>query len=74
MPAVLTATGVLKTYLGGEAQVEVPAQRTVQEILLSLQIPPEVVALVTVNGIQQPKDYLVQDGDAVKILAVMGGG
>jgi sulfur carrier protein ThiS len=74
MPASLTATGMLKSYLGGSAEVEIPAQQTVKEILLSLEIPPEVVALVTVNGIQQPKDYLVQEGDSLKILAVMGGG
>jgi molybdopterin converting factor small subunit len=40
----------------------------------ALNIPPDVVALVLVNDTQQSKDYRVQDGDVVKLLAVVGGG
>lgn len=74
MPAILTAVGLLKSYLPAGAQVEVEAQRTVLEILLSLEIPPELVALVTINSVQQSKSCLVKDGDVIRILAVMGGG
>ena len=37
-------------------------------------MPPEVVALVLVNDEQQSKDYLLQDGDTVKLMAIVGGG
>jgi sulfur carrier protein ThiS len=74
MPATLTAVGMLKSYLGGETEIQVEAQRSVLEILVDFKIPPELVALVTVNGMQQNKHYQVKDGDHIKILAVMGGG
>ena len=39
-----------------------------------LGIPPEVVALVVVNEEHQTKDYILQDQDIVRVLAVIGGG
>jgi sulfur carrier protein ThiS len=54
--------------------VTVEAGRTVHEAIAALGIPPEIVALVMVNEEQQPKDYVLQDGDAVRLLAVIGGG
>jgi sulfur carrier protein ThiS len=74
MPATLTAVGMLKSYLEGEAEIQVEAGSSVVDVLLKLKIPPELVALVTVNGMQQSKHYQIKEGDAVKILAVMGGG
>jgi sulfur carrier protein ThiS len=74
MPATLTAVGMLKSYLAGETEIQVEAQHSVLEILVGLKIPPELVALITVNGMQQNKHYQVEDGDHIKILAVMGGG
>jgi sulfur carrier protein ThiS len=46
----------------------------VRQALVELGIPPEVVALVVVNEEQQAKDYVLQDGDVVRVLAVIGGG
>jgi sulfur carrier protein ThiS len=60
MTATLTAVGMLKSYLGGAAEVQVEPG-SVFEILERLGIPPELVALVTVNGVQQSKSFLVQD-------------
>jgi sulfur carrier protein ThiS len=54
--------------------VTVEAGHTVRETVKALGIPPEIVALVMVNEEQQPKDYVLQDGDAVRLLAVIGGG
>jgi len=54
--------------------VSVPSNITVREAITSLNIPPEIVALVVVNGAQQSKDYLIQEGDEIKLLAVVGGG
>ena len=65
---------MLKNYIGDKAEVAVEAGRTVREAMVALGIPPEVVALVLVNDAQQPKDYVVQNGDVVKLIAVIGGG
>jgi sulfur carrier protein ThiS len=74
MTATLVPVGVLKNYAGEMSEVAVEPGRPVRQILTDLGIPAELVALVTVNGVQQDKDYLVKDGDVIKLLAVMGGG
>ena len=46
-----------------------------REALKQVGIPPEVVALVVINGnYQTDKDTVLQDGDVVKLMAVIGGG
>ena len=72
--ATIKPVGMLKSYIGGQIEVAVDAGRTVRETMAALGIPPEIVALVLVNDAQQPKDYVVQDGDVVKLIAVIGGG
>jgi sulfur carrier protein ThiS len=42
--------------------------------LQTLGMPPEVVALVLVNDEVQPKDYVLRDGDRIKLMAIIGGG
>ena len=74
MSAYIRPVGTLKSYIGGQAEVAVDAGRTVRETMTALGIPSEIVALVLVNDAQQPKDYVVQDGDVVKLIAVIGGG
>jgi len=46
----------------------------VRATLAALGIVPEVVALVVVNEQQQSKDYVIQEGDVIRVLAVIGGG
>ncbi len=74
MPTLLRPAGMLKDYIGGRAEAAVEPGQTVREALQALQIPPEIVAFVAVNGEQQTKDYCIQAGDIVKVLAVIGGG
>jgi sulfur carrier protein ThiS len=74
MTAILKPFGILKEYIQGTSMVSVPSNITVREAITSLNIPPEIVALVVVNGAQQSKDYLIQEGDEIKLLAVVGGG
>ncbi len=80
MPVTIRALGILKTYLGGETERMVEAGRAVRETLAAAGIPPEIVALVMVtNGAtqveeQQSKDYVLQEGDTIKVIAVVGGG
>jgi len=74
MPATLRPSGALTAYIGGKSEIAVEAGRTVRETLSALNIPPEVVALVMVNEAQKTKDYVLQEGDVVRVLAVIGGG
>jgi sulfur carrier protein ThiS len=72
--AIIRPIGMLKSYIGGRNEVTVEAGRTVREAIMAVGIPPEIVALVMVNEEQQPKDYVLQNDDVVRLLAVIGGG
>lgn len=74
MPAKFMLIGSLKNYTDGRKEVTVEAGRSVRDSLAGLGIPPEIVALVLVNETHQTKDYLLRDGDEVKVMAVIGGG
>ena len=74
MPAVIRPLGMLKEYIGGQAETSVEAGRTIRETLRALGMPPELAALVLVNDEQQDKEYVLQEGDVLKVMAVIGGG
>jgi sulfur carrier protein ThiS len=74
MPATLRPSGALTSYIGGKREIAVEAGLSVRETLEALKIPSEVVALVVVNEEQRSKDYVLQEGDIVRVLAVIGGG
>jgi molybdopterin converting factor small subunit len=74
MAAIFRPVGVLKSYIGGQNEVAVEAGRTIRETMLTFNMPPEIVALVMVNDEQQSKDYMLKEGDEVKLIAVIGGG
>ena len=74
MPATLRPSGALRDIVGGQAEVQVDAGRTVRETLVRLGLVPETVALVVVNEEQRSKDYVIQEGDTIRVLAVIGGG
>jgi sulfur carrier protein ThiS len=66
--------GQLKSLLNDQPEITVEAGHTVRETLVMLQIKPEIVAGVVVNGVLQSKDYTLQEADDVKLFAIMGGG
>ena len=74
MSVLLRPVGMLKNYVAGQAEVSVAPGQSVRDTLAAVGIPPELVALVMVNDVQQRKDYSLQDGDVVKLIAVIGGG
>jgi sulfur carrier protein ThiS len=74
MSATIRPLGMLKSYLGEVKEATVETGHSVRETLISLGINPDLVAGVFVNNEQQSKDYILQDGDIVKLLAVIGGG
>jgi sulfur carrier protein ThiS len=65
---------MLKDYIGELSETTVEAGQTVRQSLIVIGINPDLVAGVFVNGEHQTKDYILQDGDIVKLLAVIGGG
>ncbi len=75
MPVTLFPIGHLKSMVDGQTELTVPAGISVREALALVHIPSEVVALVVINGIHQTdKDILLNEGDSVKLMAVIGGG
>jgi len=74
MTVIIRPLGMLKSYIGELKETTVEAGNSVRDTLASLGIDPQLVAGVFVNDEQQTKDYILQDGDVVKLLAVIGGG
>lgn len=74
MAANIRLVGELKSYIGNKEEIEVEAGQTLRQVLKDLGMPAEIVALVLVNEEQQDKDYILKEGDIVKLIAVMGGG
>jgi sulfur carrier protein ThiS len=75
MSVTLLPIGHLKSLVNGQTELTIPAGMTVRESLASVHIPPEVVALVVINGVHQTdKDTILNEGDVVKLMAVIGGG
>lgn len=69
----LTVAGLLKNYLTGPLPEPRPGQ-TIQTLIEELGLPSDLVAFVLVNGRQQPKSYVLQKGDEVKLAPLVGGG
>jgi sulfur carrier protein ThiS len=74
MSATLRPSGALRDIVGGRSEIQVEIGRTVRETLSALGIVPEVVALVVVNEEQKSKEYVIREGDIIRVLAVIGGG
>lgn len=74
MTATFRLGASLKNLIGGTDEIPVTPGKSVRETLSSLGIKPELVAMVSVNGELQTKDYVIKDGDTVRLMAVIGGG
>lgn len=74
MTVTLIPVGMLKEYVGGQGRLELAAGPTVREMLEMVGIPPALVAGVLCNDLLVNKAYRPQDGDVIKVLAVVGGG
>jgi len=74
MSATIRIGASLKNLIGSKDEFSVEPGRKVREIILSLGINPDLVAMVSVNDKMQTKDYIIQEGDIVRLLAIIGGG
>ncbi|MGC8875383.1 MAG: MoaD/ThiS family protein [Chloroflexia bacterium] len=68
--------GMLRQYVGGQEALSLEgwAGRSVREMLDALGIPSAVVGGVFVGQQLVQKDYLLQDGDEIRLIALLGGG
>lgn len=73
--AKITPLGLLKRHIGDrETPILTEEGQTVAEILEALGIPSGLVAIVLINGRQELKNYVLQDGDVVELVPLVGGG
>jgi sulfur carrier protein ThiS len=69
-----TLVGLLKKYGPAHASVVVEPNETVVEAIRKLNLDPDLVAIVMVNGRQRSKGDTLTPGDKVKLLPIVGGG
>ena len=75
MSVTLRPIGHLKSLVNDQVDISVPSGISVREALALIKIPSELVALVVVNGVHTTdKGTILNDGDVVKLMAVIGGG
>ncbi len=74
MTATLRLSGGMQSMANGKAEFQVAAGQSIREALAGIGLVPETIALAVVNEEQQSKDYVIQEGDVIRVLAVMGGG
>ena len=74
MSASFRLIGALEDYTNNIAEVEVTSRSERAPGAGGFAYPPEIVALVLVDDQPVNKDYIIQEGDRVQLLAVIGGG
>ena len=77
--------GVIRVYVRGHVAMYFPQERdrfdfpadlplTALELLRSLNVDPLLIMGVSVNGVKQPKDALINVGDEVLFFSPPAGG
>ena len=74
MAVTLVIAGGLRDYVGARERVEMPAGLTLEEMIQLAGIPPALVAGLVLENQLVYRDYRPNDGETIKIIAVMGGG
>nr|WP_072697244.1 MoaD/ThiS family protein [Desulfovibrio litoralis] len=54
--------------------LEMPAKSTVMHVMKQLQINPDEVKIIFVNGLHADADTVLKDGDRVGLFPPVGGG
>lgn len=69
---------VLKKYgegkIGKDDRITVPDRMTLKNLASHLEIPDKPGKVFLVNGSPCDEEYVLQEGDEVKILSFIGGG
>ena len=62
-------------YLKDEiVSIDMPEQSTVADVIKTLGLPPDETGIVTTAGMTVPREYLLSDGEVLKIYTVIIGG
>jgi sulfur carrier protein ThiS len=72
--AELHPKGMLKQYINDKNIVEVPSGITLRDAISSCGIPPELVAMAFIDQKPISKDVILQPGEIIDLVAVVGGG
>lgn len=72
--AELRPKGMLKQYIGGMDCIEVPAGIPLRDAISSCGIPAELVAMAFLDQKPINKDVILQPGEIIDLVAVVGGG
>jgi len=48
--------------------------RSLKEVCQEIGLPLNLISVYVVNGKAESKDYVLQHGDEIKLIAAMGGG
>ena len=71
----LNLFATLNKFLPENSQgYEIQENMTVNELITSLEIPPDDVKLIFINGKKKDRSYTLQHGDRVGIFPPVGGG
>ena len=72
--AELRPKGMLKQYVDDMDSVEVPSGIPLRDAISSCGIPPELVAMAFIDQKPIDKDVILQPGEIIDLVAVVGGG
>jgi len=74
MTAILKPAAFLRDYCAGKRAIEVPAGISIAAALEYAGIPVNLVALALVDQKASSKDTILEDGQTVEVLGIVGGG
>jgi molybdopterin converting factor small subunit len=66
--------GAFRTDRFKEKEMELQGGATAEEIVAALNIPGRALGTVLVNGVHARRDEVLNDGDTLSLLPILGGG
>ncbi len=65
----------LSKYLpAGSEACDIEESTTINDLMIDLGIPHDIVKLIFINGKKQDRNYIIQDKDRVGLFPPVGGG
>ena len=73
-PARIIPVGQARQFVADRTLVEVEPGRTIAETLVELGVPLNMVTIARSDGTYLPKTAIVQPGDVLRLISIIGGG